>query len=360
MKPKRIFLFKPALLLLIVGLLQLLIGAYFPEKSFKNLDLLKKYLKHPVDLLYFGDSTIWYTGGKDKDRRSIDRMLRHSLRGYRVKSITHAAYQLEVYAAFCQYIVKQKKEKHPRVIIFPINMRSFSLEWDRNPRYQFEKEKIILEGGVRLVFYKPLRVLKYKFNKINRKEYLSTPVFFGNREKGTIKEMKGIKNQFILRYMYTLTREHRKIKSLETAVELLSRHNIKFLFYITPIDYRSGERHLPGKFTKQLSRNVAFVRSLLREKGHHLLDFSQDLTSDYFAWRRRHKGLPNEHLNQEGRRYVAEKIAEQLRTSLFINTLKKHTKKTNFLAVPNGVSRHGGILTAGVTRCLKIETRGKR
>jgi hypothetical protein len=187
-------------------------------------------------------------------------------------------------------------------------MRSFSPEWDKNPHYQFVKQKIMLEGGLRLAFYQPLRVLKYTFNGVSRKEYFNTPVFNGNKEIGKIKHMHGIKNQFILKYMYPPG--HRKIKALVNIARLLSRHKINAFFYFTPIDYRAGERHLDGQFTGRLKENIAFITSMLKNTGYnfHLLDLSLDLKSRYFAWQP--KGSVNEHLNQEGRRYVAKKLAE--------------------------------------------------
>ncbi|NIM14293.1 MAG: hypothetical protein GTO45_19840 [Candidatus Aminicenantes bacterium] len=301
---------KTLLFLIIIGLLQLLVGPHITG-DFKQLRQLKKYLKMPMDVLIFGDSSNWYTAKKDTDKRSISRMLRDHLSGSTVRSITHAAYHPEVYAAFCEYIVRQKK--HPRFIIIPINLRSFSPEWDKEPHYQFEKEKIILEGGLRLAFYHPFHVLKYKFNAISRKEYFNTPVFNGNKEIGKIKQMHGIKSQFILKYMYLLTPKHRKIKALVNIARLLSRHNITAFFYFTPIDYRAGERHLPGQFTGRLKENITFIASMLKNTGYncHLLDLSLDLKSRYFAWQT--TGSVNEHLNQEGRQYAAEKLAETLK-----------------------------------------------
>jgi hypothetical protein len=301
---------KTLLFFVIIALLQMIIGPRITG-DFKHLRQLKKYLNKPIDILIFGDSSNWYTAKKDTDKRSISRMLRDRLPGCTVRSITHAAYHPEVYAAFCEYIVRQKTL--PRIVIIPINLRSFSPEWDKNPRYQFEKQKIILEGGLHLAFYHPLRVLKYKFNAISRKEYFNTPVFNGNKEIGKIKHMHGIKNQFILKYMYPLTPGHRKIKALVKIANLLSRHNITAVFYFTPIDYRAGERHLPGQSTGRLKENITFIESLLKDTGHgcHLLNLSLDLKSRYFAWQE--KGSINEHLNQEGRQYAAEKLAETLR-----------------------------------------------
>jgi hypothetical protein len=303
-------IFKLVVFFLIIGVLHLLVDSFTPRMTFGKLELLDSFLKKPVDVLIFGDSSNWYASKNDKDKRTISEMLENMMPGCSVKSITHGAYHMEVYAAFCQYIVRQKRQ--PGIIIIPINMRTFSPEWDMNPRYQFTRQRIILEGGLKLAFYKPMRVLKYKFKTITRKEYLELPVYDGSQKIGKLKRMKGPKKQFILKYIYSLSDGHRKVKSLLKITRLLSKNNIQMLFYLTPIDYQEGERRLPGRFKKQLNHNTTFLCSLISKES--LLDLSLDLTRDYFAWKEI-KSV-NEHLNQEGRRYVAKKLAEKLNVIL--------------------------------------------
>jgi hypothetical protein len=298
-------LIKLILFFLIVGMLQLLVNLFAPGMSFDNLERLKEFLKKSPDILIFGDSTNWYAPEDDKDKRSISSILKKMMPRYSIRNIIHAAYHLDVYAAFCQYIARQKKQ--PRLIVIPINMRSFSPEWDMNPYYQFIKERIILEGGLLRFFYRPLRVLNI-FKEITRDDYLETPVYEGNREIGKVKHMRGLKKQFLLKYMYSLSEAHRKVKSLLKIVRLLARHDIDVLFYLTPIDYQEGERYIPGRFKKQLIHNIGFLSSLLCQE--RLVNLSMDLTPDYFAWKK--KGSVNEHLNESGRRYVAKKLAEKL------------------------------------------------
>lgn len=315
-------LIKLILFFLIVGMLQWLAVLFGPGMSFDNLELLEKFFKKPMDVLILGDSTNWFFADDDKDKRSISGMLKEIIPQYSTRSIAHAAYHMDVYAAFCQYIAGQKRRqiRIPEIIIIPINMRSFSPEWDMRPDYQFVKEKIILQGGPMLFFYRPLRVLKYKFDRISYQEYLDIPVYDNSQKIGTIMHIRGTKNQFILKYMYSLDDGHRKVKSMLRIVQLLAKNNIKVLFYLTPIDYQEGERCLPGRFKERMSHNIFFLKSLLSKEN--LIDLSLDLTSDYFAWK--NKGSVNEHMNQAGRRYVAKKLAEKIKMIL---TKKKSKKK---------------------------------
>jgi len=315
---KKIFnhwtLVKPVLFTVAVLLLQWLLGTHIRIPSggdtgeWNRIALLDKYLKQQVEVLYFGDSTNWYSPKGETDRRSVSKMLKQMLPRYKIGSVAHAAFQMDVYAAYCQYIVRLAK--CPKIIIIPVNMRSFSPQWDLEPLYQFEKEKAFLEGGLRRAFYTPLRVFQYKFSEISREQYLDTPVFKGDAKIGTLRKMRGMKKQLILRYLYPLTPEHRKLASLRRIAGLLSRRGIKAIFYITPIDHETGEAYLPGEFERYLARNTRFIHEQLMGSSHRLLDLSQDLSAAHFAWKS--KGGPNEHLNRDGRQYVAAMLAKEL------------------------------------------------
>jgi hypothetical protein len=314
--PVKIRILKLLLFPAVIFLLQWLVGTYIrvpldgEDTNFENIQRLNTYMTRPLDVLYFGDSTVWYCPETDTDKRSIDRMLRSMIPHLKLGCITNAAYQADVYAAYCQYIVSQEKKHKPRLIVIPINMRSFSPQWDRKPQYQFEKKKIILSGGLKHAFYRPLRIFKYKFNTITDEQYWDIPVFKGRQQIGTIKQMRGNKEQLILRYMYPLTVEHRKVKSLIKIAQLLFSHKIKAVFYITPLDYETGENYLPGEFKQQVQQNVRLIQSILKENHQQLLDLSMDLSENHFAWKA--KAAPNEHLNQDGRKYVARQLARQI------------------------------------------------
>lgn len=314
----KIILFKVILFITIIVLLQILIVQLFQEKLHQQ-KVLDSFLPSKR-VLFWGDSTVWYIPKNDKDRRKINETLQQLLPRVSIGTIAHAAYQMDIYASFCRYIARVKNEKtRVKVIIIPINMRSFAAEWDQMPRYQFIKERVLLEGGFLAIFFHPLNVIKFPFYRLNREKYNNIPIFKGKEQIGTIATCSDLKKSWILRYMYTLTREHRKMKSLVEIAELLPTLGIRPLFYLTPIDYQGGEKSHPGEFKTYLSANINLVKTVLAEKGYKVLDLSYDLGSQYFAWQDRTK--PNEHLNQEGRAYVAKKLAPALKSLL---TRRKH------------------------------------
>lgn len=293
---------------------------------FDELTQLKKYLREKVDIIYFGDSTNITVGKDDSDHRTIAGMLHDMASQWSLGSVVHPAYHIGIYLEFCKYLVRQGYR--PVVIIIPINMRSFSPDWDRRPHYQYEIQKIILKGGllksILLAFYKPLMMFKYNFFTISQQEFLDTPVFYGHRQVGTAKDFnnssyikysdKNMKNQLIFSYMYglSLSPQHRKLKALVETAKLLIRNNIKVIFYITPIDWETGEKYLPGEFLKQLRENTQLIISLLSMEGVEVLDISTVLPTNCFYWYL----YPNEHLNQRGRMYVAEQLYLKLKQIL--------------------------------------------
>ncbi|MCP4157861.1 MAG: hypothetical protein GY757_59680, partial [bacterium] len=273
------------------------------------------------DIIYLGDSTICSRGKKDSDDRCISEMVRDMLPRYSLGRVTHEAYQMDLYLEFCKYICRQKN--HPSIIIIPINMRSFAPGWDMKPQFQFEKETIILRGGLKRVlmsaFYKPLVLFKYNFFSINMKQYKNTPVFDGDKQVGLVKDFtnrsflklsrENIKKSTLFYYMYSLNKKHRKILSMMEAARLLSRKNIKAVFYIAPIDCETGEKCFPGRFTRRLEENTRLIGSLLAEENTEVLDLSNSLKANAFYWRI----YPNEYLVESGRMYVARKISSFIR-----------------------------------------------
>jgi hypothetical protein len=315
------FFGKLVLLVVIIFALQTFVGRY--DIEFKELDRLKRYLGEKIDILYMTDCTDYTLSKRDEDKRSITRMLRDMNPGKRIGNVTHAAYQVDIYLEFCRYILKQKHQ--PGVIIIPVNMRSFSRQWDRMPHYQFELEKIILRGGLssRLLyaFYKPLRAFRYDFRTIGREEYLNTPVLDGKRIVGSIKDFEtvpkgqsleeSIRKKLFLYYMFILEAGHRRVEAMLEIAGLLGAHRIDMIFYLTPIDVETGERYYPGEFRRRLKRNTGLIKQLLAARGVKVLDISTDLGSDGFSWQDR--VYPSEQLSEKGRKYVSQKLNELLK-----------------------------------------------
>ncbi|MFA5143718.1 MAG: hypothetical protein WC522_06095 [Candidatus Omnitrophota bacterium] len=310
---------KISVLLVIVVFLE--IGLTIFLKTPGEIKELNECLKRKADVIYFGDSTISNSAKDDSDKRSIVSMLQDQLPQLKICCIQGSSYNMDVYLSFCRYILKQKYR--PKVLIIPINMRSFSPEWDMRPEYQFEKLKVFLDGSIFLkILYRPLSVLKCNLYGVRQDQFKNTPVFNGDMPVGRVKDFEqsiyggckdysaaGARKVFLYLYMYSLKERHRKIQSMLGIAKIMKQSGTKVIFYITPIDYETGEKYLPAQFLKRLDSNTRLIASLLSIEGVDLLDISKGLGAASFNY-----PFPciSEHMNESGRRYVAQRLADEI------------------------------------------------
>lgn len=320
MKP---FLAKLGLFLTLLLGLQIGLRQLFPPAIPEPILRLENHLQNQVDILYLGDSTVWHPRGS----QSTADILQELLPDYQIGEVSHAAYNLDLYLAVCQYIVRQ--DHQPDTIIMPINMRSFSPEWDLRPGYQFTQEKMILRYGL---FWSRTFLTAYEtFSEfdsgITRAAFLNTTVYSGTTPVGTVRDFENLAGRFLVDeeqqeemfvyyaeppaeedleetlvyyYMYDLSASHRKLDSLLKIVHLLRQHEIELLLYITPVNYQQGQRHHGEQFEAKFAANTEVIKKLLAEKRVELLDLSFGLEAYAFS--------DTEHLRQPGKLFVARQL----------------------------------------------------
>lgn len=315
------FLFKLGLFFLLILSVQMILPV---SKDIPNeIKLLDAFMKLKCDIIYFGDSTINWAAQSDASEESMPGLLQRLLPESRVAKITHASYQMDVYEAYAEYIVR--KNYRPKVVIIPINLRSFSVEWDKQPLWQFEKEKLTLamKDTFWMKFYKPLDVFKYFEPRMTRFEYEQSSVFDGEKFIGKTRDFdnadfkifsdQNMKKKLTFRYMYPLTVGHRKIKSLVHTAQLLKQQGIQTIFYITPVDWQTMEKYLGSAALERMAQQKDVIKKALTLPGVDLLDFSQDLPTGEFCWPEEDAWTlyPNEHLKLRGRMFVVKSLVDQ-------------------------------------------------
>jgi acetyl esterase/lipase len=309
-------------------LLQILVSIVFPAEIPPEIVRLDEYLADGVDIVYFGDSTLSLPEGEV----TTGEILQELLPDYVVGEISHPAYGLDLYLNYIKYIVRSNH--HPDTIIVPINMRSFSPEWDMRPAYQFEKETKILTLGVPLsrMFFRPLKVFGLFHPPISQSQFENAPVYDGDTLVGTVKDFEGEtaseqlqgdagnvyrqvkleddeKAEDILKYhyMFGLKPDHRKLKAMLRIAELADKNDMHVIFYITSVNYLLGERFLGSAFSERLAANIEVVQSLLaanRTANMTVLDLGFGLEAYAF--------VDMEHLTEIGKEYVAEQVAQAI------------------------------------------------
>jgi hypothetical protein len=331
MKP---FLLKLAILLPALLVLQLLVGFLYPMEIPPEIIQFEQHLADGVETLYFGDSTVWYPRGT----QTTPAILQEYLTDRTVGEVSHAAYGLDLYLHYVQALVRYSAghDDHPELVIIPINMHSFSPEWDQRPEYQFTLEKRILDLGVTWsrLLGRPLTVFGGYDSPITSETFLNTDIYSDTTVVGKVADFEAalgnarleekenarfvyyqtlpeeglLENVVIYYYMTPLTAEHRKVQAMLSIAELLQAADIELLYYITPVDAEVGDVYLGESFRRRFDANKAVILDLLAERNVPVLDLSYDLEPFYFS--------DTEHLQQEGKQYIAQALVAQIAPAL--------------------------------------------
>jgi len=117
------------------------------------------------------------------------------------------------------------------------------------------------------------------------------------------------------RYMYSLEEGHPRIRDMIAIIKTFRGSKTKLFFYLTPIDYETGWRVVGEAFSSRVRDNIRLIGRLAAEQEVSLSDLTVSLGADVFGWRS-DRVVPNAHLAEAGRRYVAERIAGRLKELL--------------------------------------------
>jgi hypothetical protein len=274
-------------------------------------------LERGAAVLYFGDSTNRWSTDHDGDRRAISEYLQqHIGEQHSVLAADGKAWHAAVFETLLRFTLRQ--EQQLRCVVVPINLRALSPEWYARPQYQFSTLRQYCDPSQpnwRRGLLQPLRMLGLQdADTLSQVEFEALPVMLGQRKVGTIGEFCGpvyrkaspelVRNKLILHYMSALTPEHPGLQAYCRIADLCRKHDIRCVFYVTPIDVVTGEQYLPGAFLATVRRNVGMLSKHLQNHGGLVVDLSDRLESTAFAY----ENYPNEHLRDTGRAFVARAL----------------------------------------------------
>lgn len=298
---------------------QLLVGGVLETEPLPARDRLDAIVKSRADVLFFGDSVSTATRSDDQDKRPLDLFLEERLPGRRVGRVGGNAHFMDVHLAYLEYALASSYR--PRIVVVPLNPRSFSPLWDKNPAFQHVKDRIRLRWGDSWGCGLARPVMGYRLYDrapASEGEWLEVPAFIGTKNIGTLGQVlngKGplqlippLERFLSLCYLNPVTEGHRHLVALGRIAALCRQEGIPLLVYVTPVDMESGERWIGPAFREIVGNNLDVVRRSLSAHGVNLLDLSALLEAAAFAW----KDFPNEHLAEDGRRRLAEAIASAI------------------------------------------------
>ena len=281
-------------------------------------------LKEQDYVLYVGDSVSFSFGKCDSGSTSIYDWLQN-LSQMTIIPITKEGYSLIVYKDIISVYLAQKVL--PKMIIIPLNLRSFNQGWSTQPSMKYPlfriKNKIKYE---KYNFNDLASYLKLRFSNVLTEEeelWKKQKIVYNDLNLGMLsklhKEMKIDKNldcnpilkeiyayelglQFKYHYMYQLNEAHKMLLYLKQTIAEAKSKNIRIVFYISPVNYIDGLKFVGDKFAIRIEQNLNLLKKILDNEKVDYIDLSKALPPEFFIDQNHACG----HLRNEGRKFVAE------------------------------------------------------
>jgi hypothetical protein len=272
----------------------------------------------PPELLMFGDSVSLRVANEDHDRRDLCAMVRESLLPIPALCLGGSAFNLRIYDAFVR--VLQRLPRRPRILIAPINMRSFSPQWHLNPAWQLAAELKVIDtwiadptsaiAAIPDVTLAPADYAAYDRLPANvplsQRETLGSFRALASRREGGPERSREL---MAWHYGYSLEREHPLLRSLESLGLGCRATGIELQRFCTPLNVEFGRRALDRQFDEVLAANLVVIHERCRSLAVRLHDWTSALPAAAFF----HPETLTEHLAESGRRWLAEQIVACVR-----------------------------------------------
>ena len=284
-----------------------------------TLDALHKAMARDMNtIVYFADSVNFCYAPTDRDQRRVSDMMMDHVAGLSLCTVDHKAYHLGIYRAALAYLERMKW--HPAVVVLPVNLRSFTTHWTLRPSWQFvDLQRWFLHDSLWYpVVYRPCKIFKLFDFPLTQENFGLAPVYSGREKAGRIKDFENssfdqpddekTEQKITLFYMQEVDERNTRVAELREAVRTLRRLGSRVIVYILPVDYRTCDRFMDGRFSAQIKRNADYVEKVLREEGlNELHNFAFSLDPDCFYYR---SPYPDEHLNEKGRSLLGKRLAD--------------------------------------------------
>jgi hypothetical protein len=288
--------------------------------------LVRTFNAGQADVLYFGDSSVLLSGSRDENKAGID-LLFQSKTGLTVCSVASPGYSAVLYSEYVRLLGKTRYQ--PRLVIIPINLRSFTGSSVRRPALNFPLRQIYIRyrstGRLELTDY-----LRYRFLGLEARlteEWKGQQVVYDGQHLGTHRSIqeecripeildytpgrehlyaRQLGKKFRYHYMASVDKDDAMLSYLDETIRYLKGRDIPVLFYLTPINFSDGRKYAGEAFTERIEKNSAIIGNFMKERDVAFLDLATSLEASYFVDKRD----VYEHLNFKGRDFVADRVAE--------------------------------------------------
>ena len=331
---------KKSFILALIYLYEIVVGRFSKNGSVSYPELRRLIENYNRDLrvpsvLFLGDSVLLRISNHDVNTDTLDKMLSEKL-GNKIDvfTVSHTAYHMKVYKSLISALFTTKSK--PSLVLLPINLRSFSPQWDFYPSWQFNLEIQVAKKYLSNPRAKIANINEITVTKPLLQLFHALPVSYPLTDYKKIGQFRKIiasdpKNEkernfrsrqiFIYHYMHLLIASHPKLVALEDCVWMLDKMKIPVVLYVTPINWQAGERFVGKEFSEIVNLNVDMIRKRLlvymTYSKIRFVDFKELLGSGSFFT----EDNATEHLNQNGRSLLSEELK-----SLVLEMLKEESR----------------------------------
>lgn len=288
-----------------------------------GIELTRAAVHSGADIFFLGDSTLFWGSRVDAARRSTPELLERAA-GRAVAEASGAGYHPLVFAAMLEYM--RDSGARPEVIILPVNLRAFSPLWDLSPDTQFVRFRSYLAYDSHLFRLALPALMAWKVidvAPIPDEKYVRRIRGQLLKAIGEAPPLPGVNAPYwaylarldpaqwvAASYLYPIQAGDRQARALVRCARIAREWGAPLVLYCTPVNMDLGDELLGGQFTRQVRANRRLLEALARGAGAYWLDLSEGLDGACFM-----EGHKNAHLHDEGRLYVAIRLAEFLRKS---------------------------------------------
>ncbi|MCE5291996.1 MAG: hypothetical protein LLG14_22520 [Nocardiaceae bacterium] len=278
------------------------------------------------DVVYFGESTVSWIAGEDVDRRPLHRIVADGL-GPTVSSVAihGGSYHADLLSRFARILTLASR---PPVVIAPLWVRGRFNCITQHPVYGHRQvmpfiDNIDLGGSLLRVHQKVAKPSAEEFEAFYR---IPFPTIAGDltigdyvsRLKDPVFSAEAPAERSKLIFAY------HQCSSLATGGELdaverfgaaLRALDCPVVTYQTPISVETGERHYGGAIKELIHDNFAILNKAYEaglSRDASIILSGTTAPENYFV----DPDLADEHLNERGRRWLAEQIVEQVQCAL--------------------------------------------
>ena len=275
--------------------------------------------KGDLDVVYLGDSTVSWVAPDDLDRRKVDAMLREALSarapGLRMHATHGGSYNPRLYSALLRMV--HVADGRPCIVV-PLCVRVRTIPWMEHPAFGHQIAADLLLDMPTDV---PLRRIRKGIEPPTASDFehfytLPHPTWSGGETVGDhvlpLKSGELAEDEYVkLLYAYHHGGRVHEGKATDTVRQLgadLRALGVPVVVYQTPIPHAMGNEIHGRGFRELAQENLATMDAAFRE-GFGPIDILQtglDFdTEEFLDWR-----MADEHLNEHGRRRLAEMLAD--------------------------------------------------